>query len=91
MASAQLVLVSSDGVEIPVGKLRQSCDLRKWRFLTLWPTDREVAERSVLIKNMVEDLGEAATAEPIPIPNVRFAPFHLRQLLLTCYRSTNLS
>ena len=32
--------------------------------------DREVATRSVLIKNLIEDLGEAATAEPVPIPNV---------------------
>ncbi|KAL5342989.1 E3 ubiquitin ligase complex SCF subunit sconC [Aspergillus crustosus] len=29
---------------------------------------RDVAERSLLIKNMLEDLGEAT--EPIPIPNV---------------------
>lgn len=32
--------------------------------------DREVAERSILIKNMVGDLGEEATSDPIPIPNV---------------------
>lgn len=30
--------------------------------------DRDVAERSLLIKNMLEDLGE--TKESIPIPNV---------------------
>jgi len=30
--------------------------------------DREVAERSVLIKNMVGDLGEDAMEEAIPIP-----------------------
>ncbi|KKY19209.1 putative sulfur metabolism negative regulator [Phaeomoniella chlamydospora] len=52
-APNQLILASSDGVEISV--------------------DRDVAERSVLIKNMVEDLGEAATSEPIPIPNVNEA------------------
>ncbi|RJE26022.1 hypothetical protein PHISCL_01624 [Aspergillus sclerotialis] len=33
--------------------------------------DREVAERSVLIKNMLEDLGESG--EAIPIPNVNAA------------------
>lgn len=33
-------------------------------------TEREVAERSILIKNMMEDVGDAATAEAIPIPNV---------------------
>lgn len=32
--------------------------------------DREVAERSVLIKNMIGDLGEEALSEAIPIPNV---------------------
>jgi S-phase kinase-associated protein 1 len=32
--------------------------------------DKEVAERSLLIKNMVGDLGEEATSAPIPIPNV---------------------
>lgn len=33
--------------------------------------DRAVAERSVLIKNLIEDLGEEAIAStPIPIPNV---------------------
>jgi len=35
--------------------------------------DRDVAERSVLIKNMVGDLGEEAMEEPIPIPNVNAA------------------
>lgn len=33
-------------------------------------TEREVAERSILIKNMLEDVGESATADAIPIPNV---------------------
>jgi hypothetical protein len=33
------------------------------------PVDREVAERSILIKNLLEDIGESD--EPIPIPNVR--------------------
>ncbi|PSS18778.1 hypothetical protein M430DRAFT_42418 [Amorphotheca resinae ATCC 22711] len=32
--------------------------------------DRQVAERSMLIKNMMEDLGEGATATAVPIPNV---------------------
>ena len=36
------------------------------------PTDRAVAERSMLIKNMLEDLGDATISKenPIPIPNV---------------------
>ena len=33
-------------------------------------TAKEVAERSILIKNMLEDVGESATNESIPIPNV---------------------
>jgi len=32
--------------------------------------DRQVAERSMLIKNMMEDLGEAAMTQSVPIPNV---------------------
>jgi len=32
--------------------------------------DREVAEKSVLIKNLLEDLGPAAENTPVPIPNV---------------------
>jgi len=37
------------------------------------PVDREVAERSILIKNMLEDVGDQASNEPIPIPNVNEA------------------
>ena len=33
--------------------------------------DRAVAERSMLLKNMIDDLGEEAIgSNPIPIPNV---------------------
>ncbi|KAL2263740.1 hypothetical protein VTK26DRAFT_5384 [Humicola hyalothermophila] len=32
--------------------------------------DRVVAERSMLIKNLMEDLGDDALTSPIPIPNV---------------------
>lgn len=35
--------------------------------------EREVAERSVLIKNMVEDLGDQTLTDGIPIPNVNEA------------------
>lgn len=42
-------------------------------LLALTDTDRDVAERSVLIKNMVGDIGEEAMTEPIPIPNVNAA------------------
>jgi hypothetical protein len=39
--------------------------------------DKEVAERSVLIKNMVGDLGEEATSDAIPIPNASHLHFAL--------------
>ncbi|KAM3066492.1 hypothetical protein ACMFMG_011990 [Clarireedia jacksonii] len=32
--------------------------------------DQEVAEKSILLKNMTEDLGEAAVSTPVPIPSV---------------------
>ncbi|KAL8986107.1 MAG: hypothetical protein Q9205_000357 [Flavoplaca limonia] len=32
--------------------------------------DRDVAERSILIKNMMEDLGDGVMEDAIPIPNV---------------------
>ncbi|RFU33942.1 hypothetical protein B7463_g2418, partial [Scytalidium lignicola] len=32
--------------------------------------DRQVAERSMLIKNMMDDLGEEAASTEVPIPNV---------------------
>ncbi|KAH8682919.1 putative E3 ubiquitin ligase complex SCF subunit sconC [Tricladium varicosporioides] len=34
------------------------------------PVERTVAERSMLIKNMLEDLGDGAITSDIPIPNV---------------------
>jgi len=34
------------------------------------PAERKVAERSMLIKNMMEDLGEGAHETAVPIPNV---------------------
>ncbi|QDS70059.1 hypothetical protein FKW77_004287 [Venturia effusa] len=44
--------------------------------------DRKAAMRSVLIKNLLEDLGEAATQEPIPVPNVNEAV--LRKVIEWC-------
>ena len=37
------------------------------------PIEREVAERSILIKNLLEDLGSDGT-EAIPVPNVCPSP-----------------
>ncbi len=33
---------------------------------------RDVAERSILIKNMMDDIGDQAMTEAVPIPNVSF-------------------
>ncbi|KAI1915345.1 hypothetical protein LOZ61_001744 [Ophidiomyces ophidiicola] len=41
---------------------------RGFANLVYYPTERQVAERSILIKNMLEDLGDSG--EAIPIPNV---------------------
>lgn len=50
--------------------------------------DRAVAERSMLIKNMVEDLGdEAVSTQAIPIPNVNEAV--LRKVIEWCEHHRN--
>lgn len=55
------------------------------------PVDREVAERSILIKNLLEDLGVDNT-ESIPIPNVRICSiYHGTDYPLIARRSTRLS
>ncbi|KAE9972584.1 hypothetical protein BLS_002225 [Venturia inaequalis] len=46
--------------------------------------NRKAAMRSVLIKNLLEDLGEAATQDPIPVPNVNEAV--LRKVFEWCYK-----
>jgi S-phase kinase-associated protein 1 len=96
--AGQIVLLSNDGVQVTVGKfspsprcassslLKASCKVdMKLNCVTL---DRPVAERSMLIKNMLEDLGDSALETPVPIPNVS----SLHNLLtcehfLTFYRS----
>jgi len=44
--------------------------------------ERPVAERSMLVKNMMEDLGDAAIGTPVPIPNVNEAV--LRKVIEWC-------
>ncbi|KAI9786831.1 MAG: hypothetical protein M1839_005062 [Geoglossum umbratile] len=46
------------------------------------PVERCVAERSILIKNMLEDIGDSALTDPIPIPNVNEAV--LKKVLEWC-------
>ncbi|KAJ5743709.1 S-phase kinase-associated protein 1A [Penicillium manginii] len=65
MATPQITLTSSDGVDVTV--------------------ERTVAERSVLIKNMLEDLGDSG--EAIPIPNVNEAV--LRKVIEWCEHHKN--
>lgn len=70
----QVKLLTSDNVEVMVGMSSpKGCSLQQSLFESprkLTVADRNVAERSVLIKNMLEDLGDASTSEVIPIPNV---------------------
>jgi hypothetical protein len=61
-------LKSSDGVESSVRKCIPC-------IIVIWDTDiglaKDVVMRSVLIKNMVDDIGDESLTEAIPIPNVR--------------------
>ena len=54
-----------------------------WNMLMTLLIEREVAERSVLIKNMMEDIGEQAVEDAIPIPNVSPLPVQVYTALLT--------
>jgi len=49
--------------------------------------DRQVACRSILIKNLIDDLGEAAISEPVPIPNVNEAV--LKKVMEWCEHHKN--
>ena len=79
--SNQVKLESSDHVQIMVGMLESASS--SGFILMNPPADREIIERSVLLKNMIDDLGEAATVEAIPISNVRPDSFLLSYLRLT--------
>ncbi|EWC47799.1 E3 ubiquitin ligase complex SCF subunit sconC [Drechslerella stenobrocha 248] len=49
--------------------------------------EKEVAERSVLIKNMLEDVGDTTVGAPIPIPNVNEGV--LRKVIEWCEHHRN--
>lgn len=68
----QVTLQSSDGIDRVVGEQLAHSAPPSARALTRW-TDRQVAERSVLIKNLLADLPDEGD-EPIPISNVRLQP-----------------
>ena len=78
MSTAQttIKLQSSDGAEIVVGK-RRITGLSSRATADYYRPEREVAERSILIKNMMEDIGDQAMAEAIPIPNVSSPAIYL--------------
>ena len=76
MSGTQIIkLMSSDNAEISVGKSKAPIAAAAIGITLLpanmCPTEREVAERSILIKNMMEDIGDQTIGEAIPIPNVR--------------------
>ena len=91
MSAPQIIkLTSSDSAEISVGESQPKAAWRSARrhavtevMLMNLPIEREVAERSVLIKNMMEDIGEQAVEEAIPIPNVCSMPVHIYYPSLT--------
>ena len=75
MSGTQIIkLMSSDNAEISVGKYMTTIVAAFNGALLLpaklCPAEREVAERSILIKNMMEDIGDQTVGEAIPIPNV---------------------
>lgn len=69
-STQKVTLASNEGSTIEVG---MSIRVTLPRLL-MQPNnviDRAVAERSILIKNLIEDLGDDAVVDsPIPIPNV---------------------
>lgn len=64
-----ITLQSNDGVSIEVGMPPPPPPPTK-RADMLCSLERKVAERSMLIKNMMEDLGDEAISTAVPIPNV---------------------
>jgi hypothetical protein len=66
-------LQPSDGDEIPVGKLPAHLEIL-FALVADPTTERAVAERSILIKNLLDDLPDSANTEAIPIMNVSRPP-----------------
>ena len=73
-------LISSDNVEIVTG-MRPSL---AWLILKAHKanslSERKIAERSMLIKNMLEDLGPNADGQTIPIPNVSYTLYFIKYM-----------
>lgn len=86
-AAPKIKLQSSDSVDIIVGMT--SFPHQPYPFLTIH-SEREIAERSVLIKNMLEDVGDQAMNDAIPIPNVSIAHCMIRAVANHAHRSMRL-
>ncbi|GJC86697.1 E3 ubiquitin ligase complex SCF subunit scon-3 [Colletotrichum liriopes] len=81
---------SNDNITIPVGTSDPSHHRSTLAHPADWITlDRVVAERSMLIKNMLEDVGDDSISQenPIPIPNVNEAV--LRKVIEWCEHHRN--
>lgn len=86
-STQMITLESNDHSTIEVGKSSPQIFLIS-STATDTPTERCVAERSMLIKNMIEDLGDEAVAnQPIPIPNVNDPV--LRKVIEWCVKHKN--
>lgn len=84
-ASQKIWLISNDNASMEVGKLAligSSISLCQWLETDCQIPDRVVVERSMLLKNMLEDLSHTDITQdnPIPIPNVGYcySPSELR-------------
>ena len=84
MSTQMIKLQSNDNVEITVGEcftrfpLIMNWFLSKRPPLLTYQIERAVAERSILIKNLLEDIGSDDMTEAVPIPNVSFHNTQLR-------------
>ena len=76
MSTQMIKLQSNDNVEISVGKcftrlpLATCLSISLCASLLIFQIERAVAERSILIKNLLEDIGSDDMTEAVPIPNV---------------------
>ena len=67
----KITLCANDGEVMTIGKSTPlSSNQPSAKAATNKPIDKDVAIRSMLIKNMMEDLGGEALTQTVPIPNV---------------------
>ena len=70
-AVTKIKLTSNDGVTMEVGPYSPPyLAPQTWNTVLTVTIDRQVAEKSILIKHMMEDLGDGALDCAVPIPNV---------------------